>query len=225
MVGGQSSPIMCNDPCSHLQPYYPGSSAYFHFHVKPTGNIVVCMPHENRHNITSTFHIPGSGMTSNLWFRLPMHMSNALWKEWQQRTWIVSLNIKHLGYSSPSPYHGVLLITISFVGAIQGFVYCSPLHYCHAANVVAMVHPLRCVLRISIITCIRLSTDNNCPTQMSFSLIFRALDPPLKVISIMMSLHSDHAMWQLEISGCLESWHSLKPFYTQHGDAMWVEVR
>lgn len=57
---------------------------------------------------------------------------------------------KTCGYSSPALVV-VLLITFSFVGATQGSVCCSSLHYCHVANVVAMVWALCHVLWISII--------------------------------------------------------------------------
>ena len=60
------------------------------------------------------------------------------------------LEYKTFGYSSHA-LNEVLLITFSFVGATQGCVYCSPLHYCHVANVVAMVWTSRHVLWISII--------------------------------------------------------------------------
>lgn len=68
----------------------------------------------------------------------------------EHSTWNMALNIKRLHTRQPAPII-VLLITFSLVGATQGSVYCSPLHYCHVASVVAMVWPLRHVLWISII--------------------------------------------------------------------------
>lgn len=57
-----------------------------------------------------------------------------------------SLEYKNVGPLFPVSLVVVLLITFSFVGATQGSVYCSSLHYFHVANVVAMVWPLRHVL-------------------------------------------------------------------------------
>lgn len=56
----------------------------------------------------------------------------------QNTTCNVALNTKRMATLHPTLIL-VLLITFSFVEATQGSVYCSPLHYCHEACVVAMV--------------------------------------------------------------------------------------
>lgn len=90
--------------------------------------------------------------TLSVWRINTAVISNVFWEQWEQQhtTWNVALNIKHLATLQPALLM-VLLITFSFVGATQGSVYCSPLHYCHVADVVAMVWPLWYVLWISII--------------------------------------------------------------------------
>ena len=95
----------------------------------------------------------------------------------------MALNIKRLATLQPALIM-VLLITFSFVGATQGSVYCSPLHYCHVANVVAMVWPLRHVLWISIIFQSDLCWRHYPAAQISFSFILKSQTPPLKVTSV-----------------------------------------
>lgn len=87
--------------------------------------------------------------TFTVWRINTAAVSNVFWEQ-QHTTWNVALHIKHLATLHPTVIV-VLLIIFSFVGATQGFVYCSLLHYCHVANVVAMVWALRHVLWISII--------------------------------------------------------------------------
>lgn len=128
--------------------------------------------------------------TLSVWRINTAVISNVFWEQWEQQhaTWNVALNIKHLATLQPALLM-VLLITFSFVGATQGSVYCSPLHYCHVADVVPWCdyYGMSFEFQLSFTVWFVLRTLPGC-TNIIFFHLEESNPNPQKVISIIIPL-------------------------------------